>query len=131
VRGWQRNELGPKESRFNENDEFNRYIPVGGRAMLVGGIERIQPLPGALRRLDWAVFVDGGQVWSDFEAINLQEIQFGAGFGVGTTTPFGPVRIDVAMKVNPNNQDIGRFQGVDYGSALQRFSLHLQIGDPF
>lgn len=131
VRGWQRNELGPKESRFNENDEFDRYIPVGGRAMLVGGIERIQPLPGALRRLDWAVFVDGGQVWSDFEAINFQEIQFGAGFGVGTTTPFGPVRIDVAMKVNPNNQDMNRYQGIDYGSALQRFSLHLQIGDPF
>jgi outer membrane protein insertion porin family len=131
VRGWQRNELGPKESRFNENDEFDRYIPVGGRAMLVGGIERIQPLPGALKRLDWAFFVDGGQVWSDFEAVNLQEIQFGAGFGIGTTTPFGPVRIDVAMKVNPNNQDMGRFQGVDYGSALQRFSLHLQIGDPF
>jgi outer membrane protein insertion porin family len=131
VRGWQRNELGPKESRFDENDEFDRYIPVGGRAMLVGGIERIQPLPGALKRLDWAFFVDGGQVWSDFDAINLQEIQVGAGVGVGTTTPFGPVRIDVAMKVNPNNQDMGRFQGVDYGSALQRFSLHLQIGDPF
>lgn len=131
VRGWQRNELGPNESRFDEKNEFDRYIPVGGRAMLVGGIERIQPLPGALKRLDWAVFVDGGQVWAEFGDIDLKNVQFGAGLGVGTTTPFGPVRVDVAMKLNPNNQDMGRFQGVSYGSALQRFSLHLQIGDPF
>lgn len=131
VRGWQRNELGPKESRFDEKNEFDRYIPVGGRAMLVGGIERIQPLPGALKRLDWAVFVDGGQVWAEFGDIDLKNVQFGAGLGVGTTTPFGPVRVDVAMKLNPNNQDMGRFQGISYGSALQRFSLHIQIGDPF
>ena len=131
VRGWQRNELGPKEPRFDENNDFDRYIPVGGRAMMVGGIERIQPLPGVLDRLDWAIFVDGGQVWSSFEDIHPEDLQFGAGLGVGTMTPFGPVRIDVAIKLNPTDQDMGRFQNTSYGSALQRYSIHLQIGDPF
>lgn len=76
--------------------------PIGGTSILEGSLElRFR----ADQTLGWVAFVDGGSVfdtaWPTFE----QDIQFGAGLGVRYATGFGPIRFDLALPVNPKEDD--------------------------
>ena len=52
-----------------------------------------------------------------------QEVQVGAGVGLRYLTPFGPLRIDAAVPVNPQpgDPDFAIYAGVGQGSRLRRF----------
>lgn len=89
IRGFRRDSVGPSETLGD------RTIYVGGGAMIILNEEIRFPLWQSLRG---AVFIDGGQVWEDWSAIDGR-LSAGAGFGLRWTTPIGPLWLDVAWPV--------------------------------
>ena len=131
VRGWHRQELGPKIPAFTEEGEFDRYIPIGGRATVAFNAELRQSLDRFIPNVGIAAFIDGGQVWQSATSLHERPIQFGAGGGVQYDSPIGPVRIDLAYKLNPTDKDLNLFQGRDFGTAWDRMRIHFSIGQSF
>jgi outer membrane protein insertion porin family len=131
VRGWNRQELGPKRAIINEQGEFDSFVPIGGRAMISFNTEFRFQLNQLIKGFGVATFLDGGQVWSDFNDIGTRPIQFGVGGGLRYQSPIGPIRVDLAYKVNPTNKDLRIYQGQNYGSAWDRWGLHFSIGQAF
>lgn len=130
VRGWNRQQLGPKRAR-TDSTGFVEYIPLGGRAMMGFNVEIRQDLGILLEGLGMAAFLDGGQVWGSQGLPSDRPIQFGAGGGFRYLSPIGPLRIDVGYKLNPTAQDLNRYGGVDHGSAWDRIAVHFSIGQAF
>ena len=131
VRGWSRQSLGPKRATVNPDGEFIRYVPTGGNTVLTFNLELRQNFSGFLRKFGVAAFLDGGQVWSDLTSLEERSVQIGTGGGIRYQSPIGPVRVDVGYKVNPTDQDLNIFQGVEYGSAWDRIGIHFSIGQAF
>ena len=131
VRGWSRQELGPKRPIINEQGEFERFVPVGGRAMVSFNAEFRFQLNDLIKGFGVATFIDGGQAWRDFTGIGTTPIQYGIGGGLRYQSPIGPIRVDLAYKLNPTDEDLRIYQGTNYGSAWDRWGLHFSIGQAF
>lgn len=131
VRGWSRQQLGPKRARTDSTGGFQEYIPLGGRSMFGFNLEVRQELNFLIKGLGMAVFVDGGQVWRTFRRIQRRPLQFGTGGGFRYKSPIGPIRVDVGYKLNPTAKDLNQFNGQDFGSAWDRIGIHLSIGQAF
>lgn len=130
VRGWSRQELGPKRAQVNQSG-FNQYIPLGGRSMAGFNLEIRQELPFIFNGLGFAVFLDGGQVWESVQSIGNRPLQFGSGGGLRYQSPLGPVRVDIGYKLNPMDEDLNIYNNINYGSAWDRFGIHFSIGQAF
>lgn len=106
IRGYDFQQVGPLEPDGS---------PEGGRSLIEGSLELRWRFAE-----DFGVvpFVDFGQVYSssypDFE----EELQFGAGIGVRYYTSFGPVRFDIAVPVNPRDDDGGLAFYVSLGQSF-------------
>lgn len=131
VRGWDRQRLGPTIPAFDEDGNFDSYIPVGGRTTFLFNIELRQSLQRLIPNFGIAAFLDGGQVWQDIESLHERPVQFGAGGGIRYQSPIGPVRVDIAYKLNPTDEDLRIYNGTDYGSAWDRIGIHFSIGQAF
>lgn len=144
VRGWYRQNLGPKEASFRpeyiENPDgtvtdtvsvFDGYIPVGGRAKFAFNIELRQDLNRLLNGFGITAFLDGGQVWRGVTNISDRPIQFSAGGGFRYRSPIGPVRIDLGYKLNPTEQDLGVYPGEDPPNFWDKVGIHFSIGQAF
>jgi len=131
VRGWGRQLLGPKLPAFDSDGNFDSFVPLGGRATFLFNIELRQSLDRIIPNFGLAVFLDGGQVWQSISNLAERPVQFGSGGGIRYQSPIGPVRVDVAYKVNPTDADLRRFGGVDQGSPLDRIGIHFSIGQAF
>jgi translocation and assembly module TamA len=96
VRGYQYQSIGPT---FADN------TPQGGTAMSSASVELRQRFFD-----DYGVvlFADAGQVSADGSPFSNQW-QIGAGIGARYYTAFGPIRVDVALPVNPQPNS-GSFQ---------------------
>jgi len=105
VRGFKYQSVGPL---------FADHNPMGGTAIDAGTIEFRQRLFGDF---GFATFADAGQV-SAGNAPFTGKMRVGVGVGLRYYTPIGPVRLDVAMPVNPT-------PGGD------RFELYLGLGQAF
>ncbi|MDZ7773247.1 MAG: BamA/TamA family outer membrane protein [Balneolaceae bacterium] len=130
VRGWNRQQLGPKRAR-TDSTGFLRYIPTGGGAMMGFNIEIRQDLDALIRNLGVAAFLDGGQVWNTLRRLDSRPLQLGVGGGLRYRSPLGPLRVDIGYKLNPTDEDLNRYRGVDYGSAWDRIGIHFSIGQAF
>lgn len=78
--------------------------PVGGRSLTEFSLEarvRTGLLDGAVSVVP---FVDAGTVGSD-AVPGFDSIKFGAGVGLRYNTGFGPLRLDVAIPINPGPND--------------------------
>jgi len=142
VRGWSRDDLGPKrvvtDSIRNDNGQavpdttgFDRYIPAGGRTFFAFNLEIRQAIDGLFNGFGIALFLDGGQIWRKGIDLETRPLQFGVGGGLRYRSPIGPVRLDVGYKVNPSPQDLNKFRGQDFGNALDRFGIHISVGQAF
>jgi outer membrane protein insertion porin family len=135
VRGWSRESLGPKrpflEVEEDGSETFRGYLPTGGRALFTSSIEARYSLDHRWKGVGIATFLDAGQVWTSFSNMEERSLQFGTGVGIRYESVIGPIRLDIAWKVNPNADDLNRFEGQDVGNALRRFGFHLNIGSPF
>lgn len=131
VRGWDRHRLGPKIPAFDQEGNFDSFIPLGGRATFSFNIELRQSLDRFIPNIGIAGFLDGGQVWQDIESLHERPIQFGAGGGIRYQSPIGPLRVDIAYKLNPTDEDLKIYEGENYGSAWDRIGIHFSIGQAF
>ncbi|MEX2656132.1 MAG: BamA/TamA family outer membrane protein [Balneolales bacterium] len=131
VRGWHRRNLGPKRVVLDEEGRFVEYIPIGGKAMYHFNLEIRQNLNQLIRRLGISVFLDGGSVWEETKHMSLDEFQYGLGGGLHYHSPIGPVRIDLARKLNPTDEDLNIYNGEDYGNWFNRWGIHFSIGHAF
>ena len=88
VRGYLLDELGPK----NENGEV-----IGGRYLAVVSVELERHVSG-----NWsaALFYDAGNA---FDPDYASEVESSAGFGVRWHSPVGPVRFDLAFRINADD----------------------------
>jgi outer membrane protein insertion porin family len=171
VRGWGVSLLGAKLARADTAfvDEGGtaraqnaRFEAVGGLAKLTGSLEARFPFPGLGTNWGLAAFLDLGQTSAtllrdaegrllrdergielvrDNGALSLTAFQVGLGSGLRYQTPVGFLRLDLAFKLNPNDEDlqdpadVALFQagltGPPRTRRLQAFNLHLSIGQRF
>lgn len=104
VRGWARQQLGPKDASGT---------PEGGRSLLEGSIELRQPI---FWKLTGAFFLDFGNVWRKSYYYTLNELRYATGFGVGIDTPIGPARVDIGWPIFDEDR---------------KAQIHLNIGHSF
>lgn len=88
VRGFGEDALGPA-------DTFG--LPAGGDALVVLNQEVRVPIASRFRGV---VFVDAGNVFASPTAIDLGDLEVGAGAGLRVATPFGLLRVDYAVPVS-------------------------------
>lgn len=111
LRGWKRQELGPSKA-----DSMGRLIPVGGNSIIDGSVELRYSL---FSQFVGAVFLDYGNVWEKWNGFAPGDLRYALGLGLRYNTLIGPVRVDVAWKLNEQEQD-------DQG-----YEIHFSIGQAF
>jgi outer membrane protein insertion porin family len=93
VRGWRRQQLGPKASDGT---------PLGGLSLLEGNVEwrfTLADRVGALGALVGAAFVDFGNVWLQEDHYSLNDLRYATGVAVGIMSPLGPVQLAFARPI--------------------------------
>ena len=109
VRGYARNELGPRvyvsdsiTVQGTDTTFFDiRASPTGGNSIFVVNTELRFPTPLFPDRMRVALFVDAGQVWERGEQTGVSGLRVTPGAGVRFATPLGPVRLDAAYNGYP------------------------------
>ncbi len=102
--------LGIPGQTLNEAGEA-----YGGNGILGANLEWRVPVFGDLRA---ALFLDVGNVWSDWRRIRASDLRWGAGVGLSYLTPVGPLRVEYGWKLDREPQEsAGEF--------------HFSIGYPF
>ncbi|MFW5803572.1 MAG: autotransporter assembly complex protein TamA [Verrucomicrobiota bacterium] len=97
IRGYPYQEVAPRRAGD----------PFGGRSLLeVTGEVRWQ----WSETIGWAVFVDGGNAFEASYPDLAETLFWGAGIGCRYYTPVGPLRLDVAMPLNPDEHMDGNLQ---------------------
>jgi translocation and assembly module TamA len=110
IRGFPFEEVGPLD---DDGD------PLGGRSLIELGLElRIK----VTESIGVVPFVDAGQVYdSVYPDFSSEEpLRYGAGLGLRYYTAIGPVRLDVAVPLNPRDDD----GGTD-------FEIYISLGQAF
>lgn len=104
VRGYDFRDIGPK---IREYGWFGDWIAKGGNVRLVNNIELKYKLTNIVRLY---TFLDMGGVWEDDSDIDLSDLKYSAGLGIGAEIPkFGPIRVDYGIPLNPDeDQGNGR-----------------------
>jgi translocation and assembly module TamA len=105
VRGYSYQEISP----YNAANEA-----TGGRSYVVSSLEARVKITDTIGLVP---FVDAGVVSSNL-APDFSDIRAGAGIGIRYATPFGPLRLDVAMPLQ-------KYEG---GSS---FGIYAGIGQSF
>ena len=154
VRGFQRNELGPRvyilRTELNEAGEVEAGDTIGaatgGTQTVVGSVELRTPSPVFRSLVRFATFVDAGQVWARGSELESSGLKITPGVGIRVTTPVGPIRLDAAYNpyvplpgalyvADPSTGQLVRFQERyeppgDQG-FLERVRLHIAVGQAF
>jgi outer membrane protein assembly factor BamA len=112
----------PLPDRFFAGGAYSlRGFPVdgvadaGGNALLLGSLELRIPILGAL----WtAPFADVGNLYPLVGDVDLADLRYSAGLGLRYQSPFGPLRIDWAYKL-------------DRREGESRFRFHFAVGHAF
>nr|WP_242480367.1 BamA/TamA family outer membrane protein [Rhodovibrio sodomensis] len=100
IRGFPFEEVGPLDE---DND------PLGGRSLVELGVElRIK----ITETIGIVPFVDAGQVYDTvYPDFSVDEpLRYGAGLGLRYYTAIGPVRLDVAVPLNPRESNDNAFE---------------------
>lgn len=125
VRGFRQNEMGPAIYIPNRIDTTvvddtlqiwkadtliasERTVPTGGDNVIVANIELRRRAPAYPELVQYALFIDAGQVWNRGRAgtgVNFSDIRVTPGVGLRVFTPVGPVRVDVGY--NPYRRPAG------------------------
>jgi len=137
MRGYYNRRLAPMEL------QGNLWVPVGGNGAADGTVELRFGVAG---NLGAAVFLDAGTVseasavpttWQ--QILDVNRVQYAAGFGLRYRTPFGPVRLDIAARL-PDRWSTASdaFPAVPFtrraDGSLHRepiVAVHLSLGEAF
>jgi len=98
VRGFDNNSLGPRDSKGD---------PKGGSLSVSARAELLFPVPFAedVEGLRMSAFVDGGNVFEDFDAFESDELRYSAGLSATWMSPIGPFTISYAKPLNDKEGD--------------------------
>lgn len=118
LRGWGRFEVAPLTAAG---------LPIGGYSMLDTSGE-LRLTPGVNGPFGIVGFVDAGNVWDTSWRAYLNDIRADVGLGLRYITPVGPIRIDVAYQLTPN--EALSLQGRSAGD-YRRWRFHFSIGQAF
>ena len=112
-RGFERDGLGVRgETLLSPLED---PVPVGGNGLLLANLEYRFRLVGAL---GGTLFLDVGNVWSDWQEVDLSEVRTAIGLGVRYRSPVGPIRLEVGWKLDREPGE----------SAAELF---INLGNPF
>jgi hypothetical protein len=85
-----------------------RTVPSGGDNVIVANAELRMRSPAYPELVQYALFLDAGQVWNRGRAgtgVNFSDIRVTPGIGLRVFTPIGPIRMDVGY--NPYRKTAG------------------------
>ncbi len=92
VRGFEEDEAGPEE----DGDA------IGGTKEVILNLEYMFPLVGSLKGL---VFFDTGAAFDNGQMISLGPMRQSVGLGLRFVTPFGPLKVDLAYKLDKRKDE--------------------------
>lgn len=110
VRGYGYRTLGPS---FPEADGDEQ--PIGGRSLLEASVEARLKITDTIGIVP---FIDAGTAFDESYPDFGEDVKIGAGIGLRYYTGIGPIRVDVAVPVNPGEND-------------PAFALYIGIGQAF
>ncbi len=98
-RAYRRDELGivGETLIFDPANPGADPYPVGGGGLALVNLEYRFPVAGPI---GGSLFVDGGNVWTDYRAIDAEALKWGAGVGVRYLSPIGPIRLEIGWKLD-------------------------------
>lgn len=96
-------------------DDRGRLVPVGGNGLLLVNVDYRFPIAGAF---GGTVFADFGNVWPDWRDADPTAGKLGLGVGVRYRSPVGPIRVEVAWKL-------------DREELEDPYEIFLSLGNPF
>ncbi len=109
IRGYNDNTLGPK-------DQFCRA--VGGDFKVSGGLEVGLPVPFGGGGSKISLFMDAGNVYSDFSSFESSELRGSVGVSVTWQAPVGPVVISYAFPLKDEAGDITEALQFSFGTVF-------------
>lgn len=95
----------------------NEYKPTGGRSMMIYSMEYRLRMS---KELGWVLFYDFGNVYASRTPRFDKKILQSTGVGIRYFTPVGPIRLDLAIPLNPRKH-------VD----KSRYQVYLSVGQTF
>jgi len=110
IRSFKAQEVSPKDSSGTK---------IGGNIQLLANVEYTVPLFYGIRG---ALFLDAGNVWGPDiaagEKFDPTDLHYAGGMGFRWLSPFGPIRVDYGVNLNPGRKDkFGNFH-FSVGSAF-------------
>jgi outer membrane protein insertion porin family len=107
VRGFEDNTLGPQADVTDVGGNVIFTQPIGGAFLTTGTAELIFPTPfgGASETTRFSVFVDVGNVYSDFKSWEASELRASTGLSFQWQAPVGPIIINLVKPVRKKDGD--------------------------
>jgi len=105
VRGYEFYSLGPRIVIHDASGQPIAFETVGGSKELLLNNEVIFPIIEALG-LRGVVFLDSGNSYRLSQSMDPSTLQAAAGGGIRWRSPFGPLRIEVGIPINPRPNDL-------------------------
>jgi len=105
LRGW-------GESRLYTSNGEEDGDPLGNNLKVLTTAEIRFPL---FWLLGGEIFLDGGNLVSDFSTLTDMTYRWDAGIGLTLATPLGPIRIDYAKKLNPTQDEENNLWHFQFG----------------
>jgi len=78
-------------------------LPIGGNGFSLASVELRIHTDFILKNSSIVPFVDGSRVSASWELPFVEPLEFAPGLGLRYLTPFGPIRLDVAVLANPQD----------------------------
>jgi len=104
VRGYELYRLGPQVVLYNKFGQPISYQQVGGSREILLSNEVTFPILEGLG-VRGVVFLDAGNSFRLSDSFTLKKLQASYGFGIRWRSPFGPLRIEFAIPINPRPND--------------------------
>jgi outer membrane protein assembly complex protein YaeT len=114
VRGFALDRLGTAETIDPSG------FPKGGHGLVILNAELRIPVRGVLGAV---AFLDGGNVFSTINDIDLGALRAAVGFGVRYRSPVGPIRVDLGFKLDRRMLPTGQRE--------RPTALHISLGQAF
>ncbi len=100
VRGYEFFSLGPNVALYNNVGQPIGYTQIGGSKELLLSTEITFPILESFG-LRGVVFLDAGNAYLLQQSITLPSLAAAWGLGIRWRSPFGPIRIEYAVPINP------------------------------
>ena len=116
VRGYDNGAIGPRDIDPVTGQDF----AVGGTRRILANAELFVPVPLIKNSSQFrlSTFFDAGNVYSENESLNLDEVRYSTGVGISWFSPFGPLKLVFAKALNAKDSD-------------QTQTLQFQLGQQF